>query len=301
MSKIIVTGGAGFIGSHITDELVAQGHEVIVIDNLLLGKKEFVNKKAIFKKVSILDYKKIAPLFKGAAAVFHLAADPRLPLSIEDPIGTHQINVTGTVNVLMAAMKAKVDKVIFSSSSAVYGNQTKLPIVETMQPAPLSPYGLHKFLSEEYCRLFSRLYGLKTVSLRYFNVFGPRKLNTGSYPMVIPLFLGQRQAGEPLTVVGSGTATRDYVHVSDVVRANMLAWKSNVQNGEVINIGSGRQVSVLEVAKFVGGEVAHIPERPGEMKAAQADITCAQKLLAWSPRVTFEEGMIELKKIWKVK
>ncbi|MFA7653830.1 MAG: NAD-dependent epimerase/dehydratase family protein [Candidatus Magasanikbacteria bacterium] len=300
MSKLVVTGGAGFIGSHLVDKLVSLGHEVIVVDNLMLGKKEFVNKKARFIKADIRNYKKLKKIFKGVEAVFHLAADPRLPVSIEDPISTHEINVTGTMNVLKAAVDNKVKKVIFSSSCAVYGDQS-LPIKEDCQPKPLSPYGLHKLIGEQYSQLFSKLFGLETVCLRYFNVYGPRKLDSGSYPMVIPIFLGQKKRGEKLTVVGDGKQTRDYVSVYDVVEANILAWNSGVKDGQVINIGAGKQVSVSDVAVLVGTETVNVSERPGEMRFIEADNTLAKKLLNWSPKVRLEDGIEELKTAWGVK
>ncbi len=299
MAKLLVTGGAGFIGSHIVDRLIDLGHKVIVLDNLLLGKKKFVNAKAKFHKVDIRDYKKIAKYFKGVEAVFHLAADPRLPISVEDPITTHEINVTGTLNVLTAAHKAGVKKVIFSSSCAALGDQ-KPPVKETALPAPASPYGLHKLMGEEYCRIFSKLYSLETVCLRYFNVFGPRKLATGSYPMVIPTFLAQRVAGKKMTIIGDGKATRDYVHVSDVVEANIKAWQSPVINGVAINIGSGKQTSVNEVAAFIGGATTNVAPRLGEMQAVEADITRAKQLLGWTPKVTFSEGLKALKDEWGI-
>ncbi len=299
MSKLIVTGGAGFIGSHLTDKLVTLGHEVVVVDNLMLGKKEFVNKKAKFFKADIRDYKKLKKIFCGAEAVFHLAADPRLPVSIEDPITTHEINVTGTVNVLKAAQDNQVKKIIFSSSCAVYGDQS-LPIKEEYQPNPLSPYGLHKLIGEKYCQLFHSLYDIETVCLRYFNVFGPRKLPTGSYPMVIPIFLAQRKKGEKLTIVGDGQATRDYVQVQDVVQANILAWQSVVVDGRAINIGSGRQTSVNEVAKLIGGPFQNVPPRSGEMKYIQADNSLAKKILGWEPKISLEDGINELKKEWGI-
>src|SRR3989339_720931 len=261
MSKLVVTGGAGFIGSHVVDRLIELGHQVVVIDNLLLGKKSFVNKKAKFVKADIRDFGKLKKYFSGAEAVFHLAADPRLPISIEDPITTHEINVTGTINVLEAARKCGVTKVIFSSSCAVYADTDILPINENAITIPLSPYGLHKLIGEQYCRLYSSLFGLETVCLRYFNVFGPRKLATGSYPMVIPIFLRQRTEGKKLTIVGDGLQTRDYVQVSDVVNANILAWKSAIKNGEAINIGSGKQVSVNEIAEIIGGPTKSIKKR----------------------------------------
>ncbi|MFA6547724.1 MAG: NAD-dependent epimerase/dehydratase family protein [Candidatus Magasanikbacteria bacterium] len=300
MSKLIVTGGAGFIGSHLADKLIELGHEVIVIDNLMLGKKEFVNKKADFVKEDIRDYKKIVKYFKGADAVFHLAADPRLPVSIEDPITTHEINVTGTINVLEAARQNGVKKVIFSSSCAVYGDVKTLPINESEGTNPLSPYGLHKLMGEQYCRLYSSLFDLPTVCLRYFNVFGPRKLANGSYPMVIPVFLDQKKNNLPLTIVGDGTATRDYVHVQDVVQANILAWESSVGGGLSINVGSGKQSSVNEIASLIDGDRKQIPERKGEMKNIQADISRAKELLKWEPTIDLENGIKELKKVWNV-
>jgi len=295
----IVTGGAGFIGSHLTDKLISLGHQVIVVDNLLLGKKEFVNKKAKFVKADIRDLSKMKKIFKGMDVVFHLAADPRLPVSVADPLATHEINVTGTLNVLLAAKENKVKKVIFSSSCATYGN-LPLPIKEDYPQNPLSPYGLHKKIGEEYCRLFSSLYGLGTVCLRYFNVFGPRKLADGGYPMVIPVFLKKRQAHKKLTIVGDGKQTRDYVHVSDVVEANLRAWKSSVKSGEAFNIGSGRQVSVNEIAKLIGGPTVKLPARSGEMRFIEADNKKAKQVLHWQPKVSLEEGIRELKKEWNI-
>ncbi|HRH23595.1 MAG TPA: NAD-dependent epimerase/dehydratase family protein [Candidatus Magasanikbacteria bacterium] len=299
MPKCIVTGGAGFIGSHLTDRLVELGHEVHVIDNLMLGKKEFVNPKAVFHQIDIRDEVELEKVFIGAEVVFHEAADPRLQVSIEDPVGTHEVNVTGTLNVLVAAKNTKVKKVIFASSCATYGD-VPLPISETAVQEPLSPYGLHKKMGEEYCRLFSQLYGLETVCLRYFNVFGPRKLDTGSYPMVIPTFLGQIKRGEVMTIVGDGEQTRDYVHVDDVVRANIQAWQEEVSNGEPINIGSGRQVSVNEVARAIGGESKNIPARAGEMRHIEANVAKAKTLLKWESTISIEEGIDALKKEWGI-
>ena len=294
MSKLIVTGGAGFIGSHLTDKLIELGNEVVVVDNLMLGNKEFVNDAASFVEDDIRNLDKLEEVFAEAEAVFHLAADPRLQVSIEDPISTHEINVTGTVNVLLAAKNAGVKKVIFSSSCAVYGNK-KSPIKESENTDPLNPYALHKLMGEQYCKLFSSLYGLETISLRYFNVFGSRKLDTGAYPMVIPIFLGQSKRGEKLTVVGDGEQTRDYVHVSDVVDANIKAWESNVVDGTAINIGSGIQTSVNKIAELIGGEKQAIEERPGEMRFIEADITKAKDILEWQSTVTVEEGISKLK------
>jgi len=299
MAKCIVTGGAGFIGSHLTDRLIKDGHDVVVVDNLMLGQKSFINKKAKFYKVDIRDLKKLKKIFEDAEVVFHEAADPRLPVSIEDPVTTHEINVTGTVNVLEAARLNKVKKVIFASSCATYGD-LPLPIKEDSEQNPLSPYGLHKKIGEEYCRIFSSLYNIETVCLRYFNVFGPRKLAGGGYPMVIPIFLEKRKKDEELSIVGDGEQTRDYMHVYDVVEANIKAWQSDVKNGEGINIGSGRQVSVNKIAELIGGKTKNIPERKGEMRFIEADNSKAKKLLGWEPKVTLEEGITELKKEWCV-
>jgi UDP-glucose 4-epimerase len=296
MSKCIVTGGAGFIGSHLVDKLIELGNEVIVIDNLSLGKKEFVNEKAEFYKVDIRNFDDIKDLFQDAEAVFHLAAEPRLPISIEKPIETHKINVTGTLNVLEASRLAGVKKVVFSSSCAVYDDCSVMPITEDADKKPKSPYGLHKLMGEQYMRLYSELFNIATVCLRYFNVYGPRKLAEGGYPMVIPIFLKQLKEGKKMTVVGTGENTRDYVHVKDVVTANIKAWQSGVTGGEAINLGFGKQTSVNEIAELMGGEKEHIEPRLGEMCCAQANIEKAKKLLDWEPTISLEEGVAELKK-----
>lgn len=295
MATCIVTGGAGFIGSHLTDQLITDGHSVYVVDNLLLGKREFINTSAVFHELDIRDVQALTNVFVGADVVFHLAAEPRLPISIEDPLGTHDINVTGTLNVLEAARKSGVPKVIFSSSCAVYGNIDTMPITERSDTKPVSPYGLHKLMGEEYMRLYSQLFAVQTVCLRYFNVFGPRKLAEGGYPMVIPIFLKQRAEGLPLTIVGTGQNTRDYVHVADVVAANIAAWKSSIIDGRPINIGTGRQLSVNDIAAMIGGDTTTLPPRLGEMERAEADITQAKALLDWEPRVSVEDGIAELK------
>ncbi|MFH1292401.1 MAG: NAD-dependent epimerase/dehydratase family protein, partial [bacterium] len=277
MSKVIVTGGAGFIGSHLVDKLIELGNEVVVVDNLMLGKKEFVNEQAVFCQTDIRDLEKLKENFQGAEAVFHLAADPRLPVSIEDPIGTHEINVTGTLNVLLASKEVGVEKIVFASTCALYGEQ-ELPIKEDYIPKILNPYALHKLIGEEYCRLFNKLYNLKTACLRFFNVFGPRKLDTGSYPMVVPIFLGQKNRGEKLTIVGDGEQTRDYVYVDDVVESMIKAWKSDVNDGRPINIGSGQQTSINKIAELIGGEITNLPARDGEMRLVQADTNRAKEL-----------------------
>ncbi|MSR78815.1 MAG: NAD-dependent epimerase/dehydratase family protein [Candidatus Taylorbacteria bacterium] len=299
--KLVVVGGAGFIGSNLTDALVERGFDVTIIDDLSGGKLENLNPKAKFHKVSICDLKALKPLMKEAKYVFHLAALPRVQYSIEHPAETHEVNVTGTQNILIAAKEAGVKRVVYSASSSAYGEQKTMPLVETMVPGPKSPYGLHKYVGELYCKVWSEVYDLETVSLRYFNVYGLRMNPDGAYPLAIGKFLKLRKAGKPLTIWGDGTQTRDFTHVRDVVRANLLAIESQkVGKGEVINIGAGKNFSINELAKLIGGEVVHEPARP-EPHDTLADNSLAKKLLGWTPEVLFEEGITELKRIYKLK
>src|SRR3989338_3972613 len=210
MSKCLVTGGAGFIGSNLADELIKQGHNVVIIDNLSTGKQEYVNSKAEFHKADIRNLNEIKPLFLGIDYVFHLAAFPRVQPSIEDPATANDINLNGTLNVLIAARDAKVKKVVYSASSSAYGDQGRMPLTEDMPAHPLSPYGLQKYVGELYCRLFSDIYGLPTVSLRYFNVYGRRQALAGAYCLVMGLFIQQRKEGQPMTITGDGNNRRDY-------------------------------------------------------------------------------------------
>jgi len=296
-TKCIVTGGAGFIGSHLVDALVERGFDVVIIDNLSTGKKENLNPRARFHQEDIRDLEKIKPIFNGVDYVFHLAARPRVPYSVEFPHEAHTNNALGTLHVLIAARDVGVKKVIFSSSSSVYGDQDKLPLHEEMNPSPKSPYAFQKFIGEKYCQLFYQLYGLPSVSLRYFNVYGPRISFEGSYVLVIGKFLQQKLNNEPLTVEGDGEQTRDFTFVKDVVRANILAMESNkVGKGEVINIGAGNNHSVKKIAQLIGGEIVNLPPRMGDMLHTLADITKAKELLQWEPTVHIEEGINELKK-----
>lgn len=336
--KVIVTGGAGFIGSHLVDALVKEGQDVVVLDNLTTGKKSQVNKKAKFVKADIRNLKKIRPYFRGANLVFHLAARARIQPSIKDPVSTFDNNVTGTLNVLLAARDAGVKRVIYSASSSSYGEQDTLPLYEEMTPHFKNPYSLSKYVGEELCRLFSNLYGLETVSLRYFNVYGSRQLTTGTYATVVGIFMKQLESGEPLTIVGDGTIQRDFTHVSDVIRANILAARSNkVGKGEVINIGTGKNYSISEVAAMIlaplpkrgyapvaqssdsprlawgippeikpevilasaakSNKVVYIPPRPGETRRTLANISKARQLLDWKPSISLEEGLAVLRNI----
>lgn len=295
MAKILVTGGAGFIGSNLVDALIKKGHEVLIIDNLSTGKRENINPRAKFFELDLKNYDKIQPIFKGVDFVFHEAALPRIPLSIEKPQESNDINITGTLNVLVAARDAGVKRLIYAASSSALGSNDKIPMKEDSQCYPLNPYSLQKYVGELYCKIFSNIYGLPTVALRYFNVYGSRQPREGSYIPLIGVFMTQKKKGEKLTITGDGKQTRDFTHVSDVVRANILAMESDkVGRGEVINIGGGHNHSVNEIAEMVGGDSLHVPARPGEMQNTLADIARAKELLNWSPEITLEEGIKKL-------
>lgn len=292
----VITGGAGFIGSHLATALLAGGYSVTVVDNLSGGKREKVPKGAAFFQMDVNDTEALAKVMVGADFVFHLAALPRVQYSIEHPIETNRANVDGTISVLKAAQDAGVTRVIYSASSSAYGDQKVMPLTEGMPANPKSPYGLQKYIGELYCRLFSEVYGLQTVSLRYFNVYGSGASAEGAYALVIAKFLQQRALGKPITITGDGTQTRDFTHMRDVVRANILAAHSQkVGKGEVINIGTGQNVSVSSIAELIGGPVKHIAPRL-EPHDTLADRTRAKKLLGWEPSVSFEDGIAELKK-----
>lgn len=292
--KAVVVGGAGFIGSHIGDALVERDFDVHIIDNLSAGKKEYVNPKATLHVLDIRNYDDIAPVIAGAYAVFHLAALPRVQYSIEHPLETNEVNATGMFNVLVAAQRGNVGRVIYSASSSAYGNQKTMPLTEDMLANPLSPYGLQKYLGELYSKLMSDVYKLPTVSLRYFNVYGTRYDPEGPYALVIGKFIHQKKAGKPITITGDGTQTRDFTHVRDVVLANLLAMESsNVGNGEVINIGAGKNYSIKDLAAMIGGPVEYVEARL-EPHDTLANTSRAQDLLGWGPQVTLEEGVGEL-------
>jgi UDP-glucose 4-epimerase len=297
--KYIVTGGAGFIGSHIVDLLVERGDEVCVVDNFLTGKRERVNPQAVVEEVDIREAEALPSIFQGACGVFHLAAQPRMQLSISEPRLTNDINITGTLNVLLAARDAGVRRVVYSASSSAYGADKQMPLKEDMPPRPIIPYAIQKRVGEQYCEMTSRFYGLETVSLRYFNVYGPRQTTAkdGPYATAIGIFLEQRKNGEPMSVVPDGTQRRDFTHVRDVARANILAMESDqVGKGEIINIGTGKNYSILEVAEMIGGPWKFIEPRKGEVYETLADNTKALKLIRWTPEISFEDGIAALKK-----
>ncbi len=295
MAKILVTGGAGFIGSNIVDALIEKGHEVLIIDNLSTGRKENINPRAKFFEADLRNYDEIHPIFEGVDFVFHEAALPRIPLSIEKPRESNDINITGTLNALVAAKFFGVKRFIYAASSSALGGEATLPMREDAPCDPLNPYALQKYVGELYCKIFSSIYHLPTVSLRYFNVYGPRQPREGSYVPVIGIFLTQKSRGEKLSIVGDGKQTRDFTHVFDVVRANISAMESDkVGRGEVINIGAGRNHSINEIAEMIGGEAAHVSGRPGEMQDTLADITRAGELLSWQPEITLQDGIKKL-------
>ncbi len=300
MEKVIVTGAAGFIGSNLCEALLKEGYDVHGVDDMSGGTRDKVPQGVTFHSADICDTKMLTDIFAGASYVFHCAARPRVPYSIDHPQESHKANADGTLSVLVAARDAKVKRVIYSASSSAYGNQETLPLSENMRPYPMHPYGLQKFIGEEYCRIFSEVYGLETVSLRYFNVYGPKLNPEGAYALVIGIFIRQKKAGEPLTITGDGEKTRDFTHVSDVVRANILAATSpKVGKGEVINIGAGRNVSVNYLASLFAGPTIYIPARI-EAQHSLADRRKARELLGWEPRVSLEEGIVELKTLFGV-
>ncbi len=302
MSKYLVTGGAGFIGTNIIKQLLAKGDEVVVIDNYKGGKIESRIQPGVnYVEGDIRNKEDLKKVMVGVDGVFHLAAIARMSYSVENPIETNDVNINGTLNVLVAARDSGVKRVVYSASSSAYGNQEVVPFVETMKTAPMSPYGLQKYVGEEYCRLFYELYGLSTASLRYFNVYGPGMDPNGAYALVVGKFLQQKKEGKPLTICGDGEYYRDYTHVYDIARANILAMESDkVGHGEVINVGNGRPFSVNELAKIIGGESVHVDPRPGDPRRTEADNSKAKELLGWQPTVVLEDGVAELKKEWEI-
>ena len=300
VKKAVVTGGAGFIGSNLSQALVDAGWETQIIDIDPSLRKDTLPKEAILHVVDVRTEGAIQPIMEGADVVFHTAAVPRVPYSLEHPVETTDQNVTGTVSALTAAARAKVRRFVYSASGSAYGEQTTLPLVETMATNPVNPYGLQKYVGELFAKLWSETYGIETVSLRYFNVYGPGMDPNGPYALAIGKFALARKNNEPITIFGDGTITRDFTHVSDVVRANMLAIESpNVGKGEVINIGAGRQTSIKALAEMFGGEIVYAAPRI-EAHDSLADNRKAKELLGWEPRVRLEDGIMTLKEEMKL-
>ncbi|MDO8499629.1 MAG: NAD-dependent epimerase/dehydratase family protein [bacterium] len=298
MSKYLVTGGAGFIGTNLVKQLLADGHQVVVLDNYAAGKKpERIQAGAEYIEGDIRNEADLDRACSGVDGIFHLAALPRVTYSVENPELTHDVNVNGTLKVLLAAKKHGVKRLVFSSSSSVYGGSEKKLLREDMPMNPISPYALHKLIGLHYCRLFVELFGVETVSLIYFNVYGPYLDPNGAYALVVGKFLQQMKNGEPMTVCGDGEYYRDYTHVADVVRANILSMNNDqVGRGEVFNIGCGRPTSVNELVKIIGGEFVSVPDRPGDPRFSGADNTRARSVLNWEPTINLEDGIAELKK-----
>lgn len=298
LGMVLVTGGAGFIGSNLVDALIDRGLRVRIVDNISTGSRGQVDPRAELLEADIRDIEAIRPAFAGVDCVFHVAALPRVPLSIEKPVETHMVNVIGTLNVLLAARDAGVRRVVYSGSSSVYGDQPRLPLREDMAPNPLNPYALQKLTGEQYTRLFHRLFSMQTLTLRYFNVFGPRMAHEGAYVTVISVFLRARREGKPLTIHGDGEQTRDFTHVRDVVRANLLAMDCAIADGRAINIGHGRNISINRVAQLIGGPTVNLPARPGDARDTLADNSEALRVLGWRPEVKFEDGLAELVRLY---
>ena len=296
--RALVTGGAGFIGSNIVDKLIEKGYHVIVVDNESAEENDrfYWNDRAENHKFDICDYEKIEPLFEGVDYVFHLAAQSRIQPAVKNPIKTVKINCEGTTNVLQSSRKHKVKKVIYSSTSACYGLANEPPLHEEMKTDCLNPYSVTKVAAEDICKMYTKLFGLKTVTFRYFNVYGERQPTRGQYAPVVGLFKKQKYSGEPMTVVGDGLQTRDYTHVSDVVNANITAAEDdNVGNGEVINIGSGESYSVMDLVDMIGGEYIYIPPRVGESRHTLANVEKASALLGWKSKVNLKNWLEENK------
>ena len=285
MKKVIVTGGAGFIGSHIVDRLISLDCEVVVIDNLYSGSKNNINSKAKFLNwdISKIDPDNITDEIKDTDVIFHCAAKPRVQPSIENPLPFNEANVTGTLKILMLANKLNVKRVVYSASSSCYGNTKITPTPETAPLIPLSPYGLQKLIGEQYCRLFSEVYGLDTVCLRYFNVYGHRMPEVGSYSLVLAVWAPQKREGKPLTITNDGNQRRDFTYVDDVVTANLLAASHEDKlHGQSFNIGNGKSLSINEVADMVGGKKEY-GEKRLEPFETLADNSKAKKVLGWKP------------------
>ena len=303
--RYLVTGGAGFIGSNIVDELVRRGHQVVVLDDLSTGKEEnlaSVRDKVDLRPGSITDLGALHSACRGADFVIHLAARTSVPKSVKDPLESNLVNIDGTLNVLVAARDARVKRFVFAASSSAYGETPTLPKLESMQPEPISPYGVTKYVGELYAQVFGRVYGLENASIRYFNVFGPRQDPTSQYSGVLSRFMLAVIRGEQPVVYGDGEQTRDFTYVANVVDETLRACETKGASGRVFNGGTGVRISLNEVlrllAKITGKPIQtqYDPPRNGDIRDSQADISLAGKVLGYQPVVYFEEG---LKRTWE--
>lgn len=295
----LVTGGAGFIGSHLVEALLARGQRVRVLDDLSSGKREFLPRHPDLELVvgDLRDPEVLARVLRGVDVVYHQGALRSVPRSVEEPFAYHDVNATGTLRLLLAARDARVRRVVSASSSSVYGLQPVLPLHERLRPEPISPYGASKLITEHYCANVSRHYGLETVSLRYFNVFGPRQDPASEYAAVVARFILAARRGEPLEVHGDGEQTRDFTYVANVVEANLAAAEAAGVAGAVFNVACGDRLSVLDIARHLESILGrslprrHTPPRAGDVRDTLADISRARERLGYTPRVDFAEGL----------
>ena len=292
--KALVTGGAGFIGSHLVEALIKRGDNIIVLDNLSSGRREnlshLFSRRLRLEEVDVADLESIRPWFEGVELVFHLAALADIVPSIQHPLAYHHANVNGTISVLEASRQSGVKRFIYAASSSCYGIPDVYPTPETAPARPQYPYALTKCLGEQLVMHWGQVYDLPVVSLRFFNVYGPRSRTSGTYGAVFGVFLAQKLAGKPFTVVGDGSQKRDFVFVADVVQACLAAARSDVR-GEIFNVGSGKPVSVNKLVELLQGDMVNIPKRPGEPDLTHADISRIKRALGWRPEVSFEQGV----------
>ena len=290
--RSLVTGGAGFIGSHIVDKLLDMGHEVVVIDNEYSDNEHFNwREEAQNHKYDICDYENTRSLYDGVDYVFHLAAEARIGPAIANPVNAMNINVLGTCTVLQCAREAGVKKVMYSSTSSAYG-LNESPNIETQKNDCLNPYSVSKVAGEEICKMYTNLYGLPTVIFRYFNVYGERAPRKGQYAPVTGIFLRQKEAGETLTIVGDGHQRRDFIYVGDIVNANIMAAISNPDfdaYGQVYNVGTGTNYSIRQIARMISEDTINIPPRPGESRTSLANINKIKKTFGWQPKMKLED------------
>jgi UDP-glucose 4-epimerase len=298
--KALVTGGGGFIGSNVVRTLLERGDDVRVLDNFSTGNR--VNLAGLARDVELVEgelrsYERVHNAVRGVEVVFHLGALGSVPRSVQDPLTSSAVNVEGTLNVLLAARDEGVRRVVFASSSSIYGNQPELPLREAMAPDPISPYGVSKLAAERYCVSFARVYPFETVVLRYFNVFGPRQDPRSQYAAVVPLFITAIEAGEPITIFDDGGQSRDFTYVDNVVAANLQAATAEGVSGRIFNVSAGSPATVNELADAIGlllgkpVERRYLPPRPGDLRDSWADVGAARQALAYEPAVPLEEGL----------
>ena len=298
--RVLVTGGGGFIGSNLVRDLLERGDTVRILDNFATGNR--ANLAGLESEVEVFEgelrsYERVHNAVRGVELVFHQGALPSVPRSVQDPLTTSAVTIEGTLNVLLAARDENVRRVVYASSSSVYGNSGTLPRTESQQPDPISPYAVAKLAAERYCVSFHRVYGLETVALRYFNVFGPRQDPKSQYAAVVPRFLAMIDAGEPVPIHGDGTQSRDFTYVANVVAANLLAADAEGADGTVLNVATGRQASVNELADAIGAvlgkpvEKNYLPVRTGDVRDSWADVSEAQRVLGYEPAIGLEDGI----------